>query len=246
MRTSIAIYFDLGNVDSKLSLEKLLEAITLYIDKDTTPVFAIKLACGRTESIGNFRNQLRNLNFDIREAPQVSDVNSKNRADLILSLEAFESLYQKSPDIDTYVFITSDTDFTVIMDKLRKYGKEVWLVTRASDKDKQLFTSSSDKILVIDDYFSKPNVKKELSQIENILTNLGFSKQESSGIRNVIESFEKDIWYESYRRRRAVRQGRHQGGSLWCLRCPLGCQEYRGRRHGQTLRGTDRLCNRQE
>ena len=68
-----------------------------------------------------------------------------------------------------------DTDFTVIMDKLRKYGKEVWLVTRASDKDKQLFTSSSDKILVIDDYFSKPN-KKELSEIENILTNLGFSK----------------------------------------------------------------------
>ena len=196
MRTSIAIYFDLENVDPKLSLEKLLEAITLYIDRDTTPVFAIKLACGRTESIGNFRNQLRNLNFDIREAPQVSDVNSKNRADLILSLEAFESLYQKSPDIDTYVFITSDTDFTVIMDKLRKYGKEVWLVTRASDKDKQLFTSSSDKILVIDDYFSKTNTKKELSQIENILTNLGFSKQESSGIRKVIESFEKDIWYE--------------------------------------------------
>ena len=62
------------------------------------------------------------------------------------------------------------------MDKLRKYGKEVWLVTRASDEDKQLFTSSSDKILVIDDYFLKYNTKKELSQIENILTNLGFSK----------------------------------------------------------------------
>ncbi len=26
--------------------------------------------------------------------------------------------------VDTYVFITSDTDFTVIMDKLRKYVKK--------------------------------------------------------------------------------------------------------------------------
>ena len=30
MRTSIAIYFDLENIDKKLSLKKLLEVITLY------------------------------------------------------------------------------------------------------------------------------------------------------------------------------------------------------------------------
>ena len=113
MRTSIAIYFDLENVDKKLNLKKLLEAVTLDIEDDSTPVFAIKLACGNTTSIANFREQLKNLNFDIREAPQVSEGNSKNRADLILTVEAFESLYQKSPDIDLYIFITSDTDFTV-------------------------------------------------------------------------------------------------------------------------------------
>ena len=177
MRTSIAIYFDLENVDPKLNLKKLLEAVTLDIEDDSTPVFAIKLACGRTESIAKFREQLKNLNFDIREAPQVSEGNSKNRADLILTVEAFESLYQKSPEIDLYIFITADTDFTVIMDKLRKYGKNVWLVTRASDKEKQLFTSSSDKIRVIDDYFSKPaNSKKEPTQIEKILTALDYNK----------------------------------------------------------------------
>ena len=93
MRTSIAIYFDLENVDKKLNLKKLLEAVTLDIEDDSTPVFAIKLACGNTKSIANFREQLKNLNFDIREAPQVSEGNSKNRADLILTVEAFESLY---------------------------------------------------------------------------------------------------------------------------------------------------------
>lgn len=68
MQTSIAIYFDLENID-----KKFLEAITLNIEENSTPVFAIKLACENTESIVNFREQLRDLNFDIREAPYVSE-----------------------------------------------------------------------------------------------------------------------------------------------------------------------------
>lgn len=61
-----------------------------------SPIFAIKMACGNTEAIAKFRKQLGDLNFEIREAVHVA--NKKNRADLILSLEAFESLYQKSPN----------------------------------------------------------------------------------------------------------------------------------------------------
>lgn len=197
MRTSIAIYFDLENIDKKLSLKKLLESITLNIEENSTPVFAIKLACGNTGSIANFREQLRDLNFDIREAPHVSEKNMKNRADLILTVEAFESLYQKSPDIDLYVFITSDTDFTVIMDKLRKYGKNVWLVTKKSEKDKELFTSSSDKILVMENSFVVSDGNKtETTEIEKILKKLGFNENESSGIKEIVESFEKDKWFD--------------------------------------------------
>lgn len=196
MRTSIAIYFDLENIDKKFNLKKLLEAITLNIEDDTTPVFAIKLACGDTNNISKFREQLKNLNFEIRETPHVT-VKKKNRADLILTVEAFESLYQKSPDIDLYVFITSDTDFTVIMDKLRKYGKNVWLVTNEAEKDKELFTSSSDKILVIENCFvGSENSKNEITQIEKILTELGFSATDSSSIKELIESFEKDKWFD--------------------------------------------------
>lgn len=196
MRTSIAIYFDLENIDKKFSLKKLLEAITLNIEDDTTPVFAIKLACGDTDNISKFREQLKNLNFEIRETPHVT-VKKKNRADLILTVEAFESLYQKSPDIDLYVFITSDTDFTVIMDKLRKYGKNVWLVTKESEKDKELFTSSSDKILVIENCFiGNDNSKNEITQSEKILKELGFNEKETSSLKELIESFEKDKWFD--------------------------------------------------
>ena len=194
MRTSIAIYFDLENIDEKLNLKKLLESITLNID-DSAPLFAIKLACGDTNSIAKFRDQLRDLNFDIRETPHVSEKNIKNRADLILTVEAFESLYQNSPNIDLYIFITSDTDFTVIMDKLRKYGKNVWLVTKEEFKNKNLFTSSSDKILVIEDNFSEDKENNiELSTIEKILANLGFAEKECEKIKEIIESYDKDTW----------------------------------------------------
>ena len=139
---------------------------------------------------------MKNLNFDIREAPHVSELNLKNRADLILTVEAFESLYQKSPDIDLYVFITADTDFTVIMDKLRKYGKNVWLVTKESDKDKELFTSSADKILVMENSFDG-NKSSEITQLEKLFTDLQFSVNESKSMKEIIESYDKDTWIRS-------------------------------------------------
>ena len=123
-------------------------------------------------------------------------MNLKNRADLILTVEAFESLYQKSPDIDLYVFITADTDFTVIMDKLRKYGKNVWLVTKESDKDKELFTSSADKILVMENSFDG-NKSSEITQLEKLFTDLQFSVNESKSMKEIIESYDKDTWIRS-------------------------------------------------
>ena len=126
----IAIYFDLENIDKNFNLSKLMESVVLEANSDgnrdenaISPLIAIKLACGDTNSIAKFRSQLTDMNFEIREVPHV--VQKKNRSDLVLSLEAFESLYQKQPNIDLYVFITSDTDFTIIMDKLRKYGNNV-------------------------------------------------------------------------------------------------------------------------
>ena len=153
MKTSlpIAIYFDLENIDKELNLSKLMESVVLEANSNVdrseetvSPIIAIKLACGDSNSITKFRPQLTDMNFEIREVPHV--VQKKNRADLVLSIEAFESLYLNQPNIDLYVFITSDTDFTIIMDKLRKYGKNVWLVTRNEDTEKPVFTSCSDKI----------------------------------------------------------------------------------------------------
>jgi uncharacterized protein (TIGR00288 family) len=149
MRKFIAVYVDLENVAGILDLDRMLQDLILEENLDTPEeyVFAVKFACGNTNSITKLRGQLVNHNFEIREAPKVTG--KKNRADLIISMDAFEKLYLDKPSIDRFVFVTRDSDFSVIMDILRKYGKEVWLITQEGDDQRPIFTNSTDNILVI-------------------------------------------------------------------------------------------------
>lgn len=149
MRKFIAVYIDLENVAGILDLDRMLQDIILEENTEESEeyIFAVKFACGNTNSISVLRKQLVDHNFEIREAPHVTG--KKNRADLIISLDAFEKLYLEKPSIDRFVFVTRDSDFSVIMDILRKYGKEVWLITREGDEQRPIFTNCSDNIIVI-------------------------------------------------------------------------------------------------
>jgi hypothetical protein len=80
----------------------------------------------------------------------------KNRADLIISIDAFERLLLNRPAIDRYVFVTSDSDFSVVMDKLRAYGKQVWLVCRKADQAKKILARCCDRMLSIEDFIPPP------------------------------------------------------------------------------------------
>ncbi len=149
MRKFIAVYIDLENVAGILDLDTMLQDIILEENKEASEeyIFAVKFACGHTHAISKVREQLINYNFDIREAPHVTG--KKNRADLIISLDAFEKLYLEKPAIDRFVFVTRDADFSVIMDILRKYGKEVWLITQEGDEQRPIFMNCTDNIIVI-------------------------------------------------------------------------------------------------
>lgn len=149
MRKIIAIYIDLENVSGILDLDTMLQDIILENNKDGSEeyIFAVKYACGNTNAITKVRKQLVDYNFEIREAPHVTG--KKNRADLIISLDAFEKLYLEKPSIDRFVFVTKDSDFSVIMDVLRKHGKEVWLITQEGDEQRPIFMNCTDNIIVI-------------------------------------------------------------------------------------------------
>ena len=159
-RMLVAVYIDLENVGSRLSVERLMNALVLespHENDESTPdvAFAIKAAFGRSESIGGLRQELTEFNFDIHETPHISKANAKNRADLMISVSAFEALFLDKPRIDRFVFVTSDADFTVIMDTLRKYGKEVWLVARKQDLNRRIFNNSCDRILAMEDLYAR-------------------------------------------------------------------------------------------
>lgn len=155
-RTVVAVYIDLENVSGDLSLQALMDALVLADEPEgdgtgRDVAFAVKAAFGRSESIAPLRQQLLEYNYAIHETPHIAREGTKNRADLVISVSAFETLYLNNPPIQRYVFITSDADFTVIMDCLRKYGKEVWLVARKADLHRRVFNNSCDRILAMED-----------------------------------------------------------------------------------------------
>jgi uncharacterized LabA/DUF88 family protein len=157
-RDNLCIYIDLENIHGDLNIKNIMQDIILKYEtkgQDKEPIFVYKIACGNAASITKYREQLKSLNFEIRETPHL--VNKKNRSDLIISLDSFEKLYLDRPSINEYVFLTNDSDFSVIMDILRRYGKKVVLVTTKEDSNREVFNNCSDQILLMDDYFETQN-----------------------------------------------------------------------------------------
>ncbi|MDY0290088.1 MAG: NYN domain-containing protein [Sphaerochaeta sp.] len=206
-RKNNAIYIDLENIPSSLDLKSLFDELTLKhnASPDEENVFVIKLACGNAASIKKLEKQLAEYNFNIRDTPSIT-TNYKNRADLIISLEALETIITQSPIIDRYVFITSDSDFTVIMETLRKYGKEVYLVTKEAVSDKPIFNNSCDEILILESFQTKPkpeeakpstakgkDKEKEKEKPEPNSTKRN-DKLVESIMKKVVDSLDPDTW----------------------------------------------------
>ncbi len=163
---NIAVYIDMENVaSSEFVLENVMNSF-LSADDDYNCIFAIKAAYGdQSRAKKTLKTQIVDHNFNIIDTPKIGS--EKNRADLLLSLDAFETLYLDNPRIDRYCFMTSDADFTVVADKLRKYGKEVWLVCKKSDKDRAILTKSFDNLLFLEDFGSDdtPKISNDIDKL---------------------------------------------------------------------------------
>jgi len=215
----LAIFIDIENIPSKLNLEILMNSLILSEQSNYNFVFAYKAAYGALNSISSeLRTQLRDYNFSMQEKPHIGS--KKNRADLFISIDAFETLYVNHPKLDRYIFVTSDSDFTVIMDKLRKYGKEVWLVCRKDDEARQILAKSCDKMLFLEDFYQsdplssfdekskreyiEDNDKKARELFKQVLRNIDLERlpYNISVINDRMKQLDKsfDIKYTSYKR----------------------------------------------
>ena len=159
---SVAIYLDVENIKGMISLEDLLDDIRLQVvnefDGVDKAVFGLKKAIGDSNNLKRFRGQLSELNFTIEDAPHITG--KKNRADLMISVDALEKLHVGNPAFDLFVFLTSDSDYSIVMNTLRKFNKQVWLVATPEDSQRIVFKSSTDKILIINDYQIITETKK--------------------------------------------------------------------------------------
>ena len=151
---NVAIYLDVENIKGMISLEDLLDDIRLQVVSEfegaQNAVYGLKKAIGESSTLKRYRNQLSELNFTIEDAPHITG--KKNRADLMISVDALEKLHVGNPSFDLFVFLTSDSDYSIVMNTLRKFNKRVWLVATPEDSQRIVFKSSTDKILIIDDY----------------------------------------------------------------------------------------------
>ena len=186
-RDNICIYIDLENITGNLNLKRIMQDVILKYEtkeQNMEPIFVYKIACGNSVSISKYREQLKGLNFEIRETPHL--VNKKNRSDLVISLDAFEKLYLDRPTINEFVFLTNDSDFSVIMDILRRYGRKVVLITTKEDSNREIFNNCSDQILLMDDYMEtkEPVVSPENTAASENINDIGTN--DSIAINNLM------------------------------------------------------------
>lgn len=201
-QTNIAIYIDLENLkinrnDKTLNVNKLMNKIKENASKNTK--FIIKYACGNLASIENFESELKNWHFELVDIPPLvletkeNKTVAKNRADIAISIKALKDYYTHKDEIDLFIFITSDSDFTLIMDELSKQRKSVWLVCESSKTKKDYFRSCTDKILSIENFIDNQTANenkiqqkskddnspdKIINEIKEKLKNLKFNESE--------------------------------------------------------------------
>lgn len=209
-QTNIAIYIDLENLKinkntKTLNVNKLMDKIKENASKNTK--FIIKYACGNLASIENFESELKNWHFELVDIPPLvsetkeNEIVAKNRADIAISIKALKDYYTHKDEIDLFIFITSDSDFTLIMDELSKQEKNVWLVCESSKTKKDYFKSCTDKILSIENFIDNQTAGKNeiqqkpkdenapnniMNKIKENLENLKFNKSEIEIIVNVL------------------------------------------------------------
>ena len=209
-QTNIAIYIDLENLKinkntKTLNVNKLMDKIKENASKNTK--FIIKYACGNLASIKNFESYLKNWHFELVDIPPLvsetkeGEIVAKNRADIAISIKALKDYYTHKDEIDLFIFITSDSDFTLIMDELSKQRKSVWLVCESSKTKKDYFRSCTDKILSIENFIDnqtadkneiqqKPKEKNSpdniINKIKEELKNLKFNESEIEIIVKVL------------------------------------------------------------
>ncbi len=121
MSNQIAVFVDFENV--------ALWAEQEFLDLELTPLIeylqirgpvVIKRVYGDWSRFARYREDLMNNSVDLVQIYSIRV--GKNRADIRMSLDAFETAITRN-QVGIFVIVSGDSDFGPLVSKLREYGK---------------------------------------------------------------------------------------------------------------------------
>lgn len=161
----------------------------------------IKRAYADWSTLKNPRQQLIELGIEPILIYR-STKGGKNSSDIRLAIDATELLFQST--VDTFVIVSSDTDFIPLINKLRSAGKVVIGAGRKETKSSNL-VRSCDRYFFLDQAdFNVPSQIKEISALDELVLR-GFRASEDengrvlgSKLHSTIQRLDPSFNYRTY------------------------------------------------
>jgi len=178
--TRLAVLIDSDNTTAGLTQE-LLEEIAKY----GTPT--IKRAYGdwTTPNLGGWKKELPR--HAIQPVQQFANTSGKNSTDSALIIDAMDLLY--AGNVDGFVIVSSDSDFTRLATRLRESGMTVYGLGRRMTPP--AFVSACDRFIYLDLLSQEPEALPEpapkLPKLKPILSTAITSTSKEDGWANLAE-----------------------------------------------------------
>ena len=143
-KSNVAILLDYENVGGRSeirlrSLLDLMSGIGAIVEKRAYGDWSVQQ---RKE-----QDQLLQLGFTLIH--QIHSTSGKNSSDIRLSIDAMDLLHQSPATIDTFVIVSSDSDFFPLVNRLRSSGKMV-IVSGRKASTSDVLINSCDRFIALD------------------------------------------------------------------------------------------------
>ena len=178
MTTRLAVLIDSDNTTASLTAELLAE-----IAKYGTPT--IKRAYGdwTTQQLAGWKEEL--LKHAIQPVQQFSYTRGKNSTDSALIIDAMDLLY--AGNLEGFVIVSSDSDFTRLATRLREAGMTVYGLGRRTTPEP--FVAACDRFIYLDLVSQEPQEEASppLPNLKQMLTSAITSTSKDDGWSNLGE-----------------------------------------------------------
>ena len=171
MDNNIAVYIDADNINSE-------HLKIIYKEIRNKGRIIIKRVYGdwTSENMGNWKKVCRNYGL---EPITAFNTPNKNSSDMKLTVDIMRHLFTLKQTINTFIIISSDSDYIPVISEIRKEGKKAIVVGYKGSTSKCLI-NSCDEFLTIENILPKKkkfivcnsSLKDDLNQLKEQIYNI--------------------------------------------------------------------------